>query len=309
MSGFRLRQIKPARFRSQNLEPLRACNNFAKRATLRRIGPGTRDLPPFKQKRHDAPRVLGVGGVVRLKHKKPTRLERAMDRAQHLRIELASSALPGVVIGLGMIQMNLIEARRLAALQDELRGVSPRKLTISKPTLPCAQAPELHGRRHELDSEVIHLGARESGRDEPPPVAAAEVDHPRRSPPEDLLPIEALPRFTELRARASPQFARQHAAGERRARRGVGSERAEGAAKGTHAPTLRAAGGLAGAHGNRTHPACARHATAALKAVPDTSPDPLPREPKARPEAPHLRAAGGYRRDAAFGSSPPAAPR
>lgn len=223
-----------------------------------------------------------------------------MDCPQHLRAELAPGPLAGIVVGLGMIQMNLVEALRLAALKNKLRGVSPRELTISEPTLARSQAPELHCRRHKFDSQVIDVGASEGRRDKPSPVAAAKVDHSRRLPAKGEIPGEAFSPIAELRAGASPQFSRQHPARERGAFGRIGSERAGVAAKGSHAPTVGACMGLAGAHGNRTHPACARHATAALKAVPDTSPDPLPRDSAGRPEATPFGADGEYPAGAVF---------
>ena len=107
-----------------------ACARRGRRATLRR-SLATEKAPGRPAARTPRRRDCRSGT--------PTipRLERAMDRPQDRRYQLAPLPFVGIVVWLGMVEVDLGQAPGRAALRDELRRVAPRELQLVSPRWPA----------------------------------------------------------------------------------------------------------------------------------------------------------------------------
>jgi hypothetical protein len=159
-----------------------------------------------------------------LQDQEPARPDDLPRAAEERGREHSLRAVGDLVVGLRVVDVELVDARGLGALEEEGDGVAPGVLQVREPALARAPRGVLDRGRDEVDPEVVVRRPRERAAEEEAPVAAAEVEDARGFAAEDRFPVERVARPRDRDARSRPARALCGAAGKRDAEVGLAQE-------------------------------------------------------------------------------------
>src|SRR5262249_51196906 len=134
--------------------------------------------------------VTPVGRAVRLHKEQAARDKGAVNGGEEGGGDEAAVALGGVVVGLGVVAMDLRDAAGVHGPVQEFVGLADGKAEVCQPSLigPAGRVANHH--RQKVEAEMIVVRPPDRAAEEVAAVAATEVEYDRGTPPEEGLPIE-----------------------------------------------------------------------------------------------------------------------
>ena len=192
-----------------------AGQDLAAGAAFGGVGPGVGMLAPVEEPGEDAGHVGPVVRVIGLDEEPAARRQHPVHVGQEMRREDAAMRLPTVVIGLGVVEVDLLDARRRRVPLEEGLGVLDGEPGVMQAALigPAGRVPDHHGQ--DVDGEMVAIRPAQGAQEREPAVAAAEVQDDRCLPAEDRRPVERPGPGQPLDRRPRPLRLREDSPGDR----------------------------------------------------------------------------------------------
>ncbi len=190
VAASRVRSSRRWRTPRKIARPRELRQDLAAGAALGGIRPRAGVLTPVEDLGEDAGHVGPVIRVVRLDVKGPGRPQHAVHLGQERRCQDATVRLAAVVVGLGVVEVDLVHARRSHVALDERLGVLDREAGVVQPALvgPSRRVADHH--RQDVHGEMVVVRPGQRALEREAAVAAAEVHDDRRLAAEDRRPVE-----------------------------------------------------------------------------------------------------------------------
>ena len=194
-----------------------AGDDLAPGAAFGSVGPGAVLLAQLEEVRNHPDHVTPVIGIVGLDHQKTRGQKSTVDVGQESRRDDPAMSLAGVVIGLGMVEVDLGDRGLGDVGGNESSGVLDNEPDIVEPTLvgSARGVADDHGQFVDCPVVVIRPGKRIA--ESEPPVAATKVKNDRRLAVEERCPVERTRLGQPLDPRPRPVGLGQNQSGDRHA--------------------------------------------------------------------------------------------